>query len=87
MPILKSSGLHYLPYDETKLLERQTITQDQKRDKATQKLQESTTILHVSRKGICGFKIIHFYDCTESKSGGLLRRMWEATGYLSHEQI
>ena len=38
-----------------------------KKRQATQKCQECTTFLHVSRKGICGFNIIHSYDCINAR--------------------
>lgn len=81
MLILDSSGLNYLPYDEAKLLE-------QIREMPSLKIRKQTkqTIFHVSRKKICGFNIIHSCHCTKLKSGGLLRKMWEARGCLFQEQ-
>ena len=80
MSILDSSGLNYLPYDEAKILKKtderdrpsRNIRKETKQPKSTKNALPSSL---VSRKGICGFNIIHSYDCTKRKGGFLLHRM------------
>ena len=92
MPFLDSNGLHYPPYDGAKLLKKaderdRTSPKLKEEKKQLKKRQKCPTILHISRKWICGFNIIHSYDCRKRKSGGLLRIIWETTSYFSKNKL